>query len=56
LGKSITPAALSKSSLVHDCAYRDWDQRAPTAECPLQPALCRCGKLAKKAQQIFAGH
>jgi len=56
LGKSITPAALIKSSLVHYCAYRDWDQRAPTAECALQRALCRCGKLAKKARQIFAGH
>jgi len=56
LGKSITRAALIKSSMVHNRLYRDWDQRSPCAECALQRSLGRYGKLAKKAQQIIAAH
>jgi hypothetical protein len=56
LGKSITRAALIKSSRIHNCSYRDWDQRTPSAECALQRSLGRYGNLAKKAQQIFAAH
>jgi len=56
LGKSITQATLIKSSRIHNCSYRDWDQRIPLAECALQRALGRYGNLAKKAQQIIAAH